>query len=204
MGMKPTIVDNKLHPALLQGDSPFRNKLLVAMPSLQADSFTRSVVYICAHSAEGAMGIVINQQLPSVAFKDLLTQLSLPFSAHHKLDTVVHYGGPLETGRGFVLHSMDFAREDTVKINEKIGITGTVDILRAIAEGTGPQKNIFALGYAGWGPGQLDAEIQNNSWLVMPAEDDLVFDAALSSKWETAMTKMGINPFILSAEMGHA
>lgn len=203
MRVKQTTGENKLHPALLVGDSPFRNQLLVAMPCMQADAFTRSVIYVCAHSPAGAMGIVVNQQLQAVAFKDLLTQLNLPHS-ELRMDPIVHFGGPIETGRGFVLHSTDFMREDTVRINDHIGITGTVDILRAIAEGTGPNKSIFALGYAGWGPGQLDAEMHANSWLTLPADDDLIFNTDLSSKWERAMTKIGINPLNLSFETGHA
>lgn len=203
MGAKQTTDQNKLHPSLLAGDSPFRNQLLIAMPGLQTDAFTKSVVYICAHSQAGAMGIVINQQLPSVAFKDLLSQLDLPLSGV-RVDPIVHFGGPIETGRGFVLHSTDFMREDTVRINENIGITGTVDILRAIAEGTGPHKSIFALGYAGWGPGQLEAEVQSSVWLTMPADDDILFGADVSHKWERAMTKIGVNTLNLSSETGHA
>jgi len=202
MGMKQTTGD-KLHPDILVGDSPFRNHLLVAMPCLQGDDFARSVIYICAHSPAGAMGIVINQQLPAIAFKDLLKQLNLQHS-ELRVEPIVHFGGPIETGRGFVLHSTDFLREDTVRINDHIGITGTVEILRAIADGTGPRKSVFALGYAGWGPGQLDAEMHANSWLTMPADDDIIFNRDLSGKWEMAMTKIGVNPFMLSSETGHA
>jgi putative transcriptional regulator len=195
--------DNKLDPALLTGDSPFRHRLIVAMPSLKADVFIKSVVYVCAHSPAGAMGIVINQSMPEVKFKDLLAQLQLPHS-ELRVDPVVHFGGPVETGRGFVLHSTDFMREDTVRVDENICITGTVEILRAIAEGTGPHKSIFALGYAGWGPGQLEAEMQANSWLVVPADEDLIFSADLSGKWERAMMKLGITPAALSSELGHS
>ncbi|MFH1157802.1 MAG: YqgE/AlgH family protein [Pseudomonadota bacterium] len=189
--------------SLLGGDSPFRDCLLVAMPALQADAFVRSVIYLCAHSEAGAMGIVINQRLPEVAFRDLLEQLHLPRS-ELRVDPVVHFGGPVETGRGFVLHSTDFLQEDTVRVNDNIGITGSVDILRAIAKGKGPHKSIFALGYAGWGPGQLDAEMHANSWLTIPADDDLIFGADLTGKWEKAILKIGVNPFALSPEMGHA
>ncbi len=203
MGMKHTTGSNKLDPTLLTGNSPFRDNLLIAMPGLQGDAFFRSVVYLCAHSPAGAMGIVINQRLPEVRFRDLLGQLLLP-SSEMKVDPVVHFGGPVESGRGFVLHSTDFMREDTVCINNHIGITGTIDILRAISEGTGPRKSIFALGYAGWGPGQLDAEIQANSWLTVPADDELIFNTDLSGKWEKAMLKIGITPAALSFEAGHA
>lgn len=149
------------------------------------------------------MGIVINQRVPEIAFKELLEQLNLPHS-ELRIDPVIHFGGPVETGRGFVLHSTDFLQEDTVKVNDNIGITGSVDILRAIAKGEGPHKSIFALGYAGWGPGQLDAEMHTNSWLTIPADDDLIFSTDLTDKWEKAILKIGINPFALSSEIGHA
>ena len=149
------------------------------------------------------MGIVINQRFPEVVFKDLLEQLHLPHS-ELLMDPVVHFGGPVETGRGFVLHSTDFLQEDTVKVNDNIGITGSVDILRAIAKGEGPHKSIFALGYAGWGPGQLEAEMHTNSWLTIPADDELIFGTDLTDKWEKSMLKIGINPFALSSEIGHA
>ena len=200
MGMRE---DNKIDPALLTGESPYRHRLLVAMPGLQGDAFSRSVVYICAHSEAGAMGIVINQSMPEVKFKDLLAQMKLPHS-ELRVDPVVHFGGPVETGRGFVLHSTDFMREDTVRVDENICITGTIEILRAIAEGAGPNKSIFALGYAGWGPGQLDAEMQANSWLVVPADEELIFSADLPNKWERAMMKLGVNPAALSHELGHS
>lgn len=203
MAEKSIITENKLHPSLLAGDSPFRNQLLVAMPGLQGDVLNKSVIYVCAHSAAGAMGIVVNQRMPAVFFRDLLSQLNLPYS-ELVIEPVVHFGGPVETGRGFVLHSTDFLRENTVRVNEQIAITGTVDILRAIAEGTGPQKKIFALGYAGWGPGQLDAEMHTNSWLTVPADEDLIFDPDLAGKWEKAMAKLGVTPQALSPEIGHA
>jgi putative transcriptional regulator len=203
MGIKQTTDENKLDPALLAGESPFRHQLLVAMPGLQADAFSKSVIYVCAHSPAGAMGIVINQKMPEVKFKDLLAQLRLPHS-EMSVDPVVHFGGPVESGRGFVLHSTDFMREDTVQIDKDICITGTVEILRAIAEGTGPHKSIFALGYAGWGPGQLDAEMQANSWLTVPADEELIFSADLPGKWEKAMLKIGIHPAALSSELGHS
>ena len=203
MSIKQTTDENKLRPDLLVGDSPFKNSLLVAMPNLQGDSLSRSVIYVCAHSPAGAMGIVVNQRLHDIKFKDLLDQLNLPHS-ELKMDPIVHFGGPVETGRGFVLHSTDFMREDTVKINDQIGITGTVDILRAIVEGRGPNHSIFALGYAGWGPGQLDAEMHANSWLTLPADNELLFGPDLPGKWEKAMLKIGVNPFNLSSEPGHA
>ena len=120
------------------------------------------------------------------------------------VEPVVHFGGPVETGRGFVLHSTDFIREDTVRITDTLCITGTVDILQAIAEGRGPTRSIFALGYAGWSAGQLESEIQSNSWLTIPADDDLIFGTPLDDKWGKALSRMGINAHALSATAGHA
>lgn len=203
MGMKYKDLSSATPPFLPEGDSPLRGSLLVAMPMLRGDTFARSVIYMCTHSAAGAMGIVINQAVPEVTFKELLSQLHLPHN-EIKVDPVIHYGGPVEAGRGFVLHSTDFMREETIRLGKDIGITGTVDILRAISEGHGPRKSIFALGYAGWGPGQLEAEIQANSWLVVPADDDLLFSGGLSGKWEKALLKIGVTPAFLSFEAGHA
>ena len=171
------------------------------MPQLADGFFNRSVIYVCAHSAEGAMGIVINQPMPDIAFSELLEQLHLPQSA---AAPTVHFGGPVETGRGFVLHSTDFCREDTVRLTEDLSLTGTIDILRAISEGRGPSRAIFALGYAGWGPGQLEAELQANSWLTVPADDDLIFDPDLPHKWALALDRLGVSPLALSLHGGTA
>ena len=203
MSGKKSLESTRIDPNLLKGDSPFRNSLLIAMPSLNGGFFARSVVYICAHSTAGAMGIVINQKLPDVEFRDLLAQLHLPKS-QLVVEPIVHFGGPVETGRGFVLHSTDFMREDTVRVNDSMCITGTVDILRAMAEGKGPHKSIFALGYAGWSAGQLEAEMQANAWLTAPADDELVFNTDLTKKWEVALARLGINPLMLSEDIGHA
>ncbi|MBI1216141.1 MAG: YqgE/AlgH family protein [Alphaproteobacteria bacterium] len=193
----------QIDPNLLKGESPFRNQLLIAMPGLMDGFFNKSVVYICAHSPAGAMGIVINQRLPDVAFKELLSQLQLPES-QLLVEPIVHFGGPVETGRGFVLHSTDFMREDTLRITDDMCITGTVDILRAMAEGKGPDRSIFALGYAGWGPGQLEAEMQANSWITVPADDNLIFNTELGMKWEGALALLGIDPATLSPDAGRA
>lgn len=184
-------------------DGILKNHLLIAMPSLTEGSFAKSVVYVCAHGPSGAMGIVVNQPLPQVRFEDLTEQLQIPES-EIKVTPPIHYGGPVEKGRGFVLHSLDFFREDSVKLNDKIAMTGTIDVLRAITEGNGPAKSIFALGYAGWDAGQLERELQQNAWLVMPADEELLFHTALPNKWARAMEKMGINPARLSTESGRA
>ncbi len=203
MGMKYQKGMGGVIPASSADESALRDNLLVAMPTLRGDTFAKSVIYVCTHSPAGAMGIVINQVVPEVKFRDLLAQLHLPHDGI-QVDPVIHFGGPVESGRGFVLHSTDFVREDTIRVSNHIGITGTVDILRAISEGNGPSKSIFALGYAGWGPGQLDAEIQANSWLTVPADDDLLFSGGLSGKWERALLKIGVTPAALSFEAGHA
>lgn len=203
MTLKKGTESGQIDPNLLKGDSPFRNQLLIAMPSLLDGFFHKSVVYLCAHSPAGAMGIVINQKLPDVEFSDLLSQLKLPRPQAIR-EPVVHFGGPVETGRGFVLHSNDFMREDTVRIHDNICITGTIDILSAIAEGRGPVKSIFALGYSGWGPGQLEAELQANSWLTIPADDELIFNTDLGLKWEKSLSRLGIHPAMLSNEVGRA
>ena len=203
MATKKSMDSTHIDPNLLKGDSPFRNNLLIAMPSMNEGFFTRSVIYVCAHSAAGAMGIVINQRLPDVQFYDLLTQLHLPKS-QLVVEPIVHFGGPVETGRGFVLHSTDFMREDTVRINDSMCITGTIDILRAIAEGKGPNRSIFALGYAGWSAGQLEQEMQQNSWITAPADEEIIFNTDLTKKWERALGRLGINPLLLSPDVGHA
>ena len=198
-----TSAENKIDPDLLTGESAYRNQLLIAMPSIGDGFFNRSVVYICAHGPAGAMGLVINQRLQDVEFKELLTQLNLPKS-QLIVEPVVHFGGPVETGRGFVLHSTDFLREDTMRITDTLCITGTIDILKAIAEGKGPNRSIFALGYAGWGPGQLETEMQSNAWLTIPADEEILFNTLLTKKWEKALSRLGITPETLSMEVGHA
>lgn len=203
MAVRKGIESAQIDPNLLKGDSPFRNHLLIAMPGLSEGFFHKSVIYVCAHSAAGAMGIVINQRLPDVQFKDLLSQLNLPKS-QVQVEPIVHFGGPVETGRGFVLHSTDFMREDTVRINDSMCITGTIDILCAMAEGKGPVRSIFALGYSGWGPGQLEAEMHANSWLTVPADEEIIFNTGLEQKWEKALARLGIAPAMLSLETGRA
>lgn len=178
-------------------------QLLIAMPSMGDPRFSRSVIYVCAHSSEGAMGIVINQRAPNISFAELLEQLkivptedriSLP-SALNAME--VHLGGPVETGRGFVLHSADyFKAESTLPINDNVCLTATVDILRDIAKGSGPDKALLALGYAGWAPGQLEDEIQSNGWLNCPADPDLVFDPAVDRKYNKALDSLGVDPSI--------
>lgn len=192
-----------IDPALLTGESPYRDQLLVAMPALRESSFDKSVIYICAHGETGAMGIVVNQRLPNVAFGSLMEQLQLP-KPLSQIELPVHFGGPVETEKGFVLHSADFLRADTLRINDTICITATVDILKAIALGQGPRRSVFALGYAGWGPGQLEQEIRDGIWLTAAPSDDIIFGADPIKKWDSAMRLLGIDPVALSVETGSA
>jgi len=178
-------------------------QLLVAMPTMRDSRFARTVIYLCAHNAEGAMGLVINRLAGSITFPDLLRQLGVETPSVHK-EIRVHLGGPVESGRGFVLHSHDYRHDSTLLVGGDVSLTATVDILRDIALGRGPQRSLLALGYAGWGPGQLDNEIQSNGWLNVTPDENLVFDDDLDGKWERAIAKLGIDVSLLSGEAGHA
>lgn len=177
--------------------------LLVAMPTIGDPRFEKSVIYLCAHSEGGAMGIVVNKALGALTVSELMSQLSLEGSAT-TARMPVHFGGPVETGRGFVLHSADHVYEGTLQIDERVSLTATMDVLKAIAAGEGPKRALMALGYAGWGPGQLDEEIQANGWLQVPADEELVFGTALEQIWERALQRLGIDLTMLSSEAGHA
>ena len=186
-------------------------QMLIAMPAMSDERFTRTVIYVCAHSSEGAMGIVVNQPAQNVTFPDLLVQLEvIPASERIQLpteaeDVTVLKGGPVETGRGFVLHSADFFIENsTLPIDEGICLTATLDIRKAIARGSGPASAVLALGYAGWAPGQLEQEIQQNGWLHCAADPDLIFGADVEGKYQRALRKIGIDLGMLSNEAGHA
>jgi putative transcriptional regulator len=179
-------------------------QLLVAMPQMMDPRFARSVVYICAHSEEaGAMGLVVNKLVASLTMDELFTHLKLE-PARRSRSRPVHFGGPVEPGRGFVLHSADYREEATLEIDGGFRMTATIDILRAISRGAGPRQSLLALGYAGWAPGQLDAEIQANGWLSVAADSELVFDDADESKWQRALNKIGIDLSKLSTDAGHA
>jgi putative transcriptional regulator len=179
-------------------------QLLIAMPQMMDRRFARSVVYVCAHSEdEGAMGLVVNKLFESPTMDELFTHLQLDRSAIGR-SRPVHFGGPVEPGRGFVLHTTDYREEATLVVEDGIAVTATLDILRAIGKGAGPQRSLLALGYAGWAPGQLDAEMQANGWLSVPADSDLVFDENFDGKWQRALAKLGIDLTLLSTEAGHA
>src|SRR5579863_5787009 len=179
-------------------------QLLVAMPQMTDPRFARSVVYVCAHSGdEGAMGLVVNKLLASLTLDELLTHLKLAPSAQGGARPV-HFGGPVEPGRGFVLHTPDYREDATLVVGGEFGLTATLDILRAIGKGEGPSRNLLALGYAGWAPGQLDAEIQANGWLSVAADGDLVFGDDDDAKWQRALAKLGVDLTALSTDAGHA
>ncbi len=178
-------------------------QLLVAMPQMRDPRFMRTVIYMCAHSTDGAVGLVVNKLVDNVSFRDLLEHLNIQTRPVEN-EIFVHFGGPVETGRGFVLHSSDYVQDATRLIDEHIGLTASVDILKSIAEGNGPDRSLLALGYAGWGAGQLDEEIQANGWLSVAPDVPLVFDGDLDGKWERAMGKMGIDFSKLSGDAGHA
>ncbi|WP_126401694.1 YqgE/AlgH family protein [Blastochloris tepida] len=186
-------------------------QMLIAMPSMRDERFERSVIYMCAHSAEGAMGIVVNQLAPDIQFSDLLVQLEIvPKAELIQLPKTVGAirvlrGGPVETGRGFVLHSADFFIENsTLPIDDGICLTATLDILKAIAHGEGPNNAVLALGYAGWAPGQLESEIQANGWLHCAADPDLIFGSETEAKYQQALRKIGVGIGNLASEAGHA
>ena len=178
-------------------------QLLVAMPTMADPRFERSVIYLCAHSSEGAMGLVVNKLAGSLTFPDLLEQLGID-GPEAREDIRVHFGGPVETGRGFVLHSAEYLQDSSLQVNDAFALTATVDILRDLAYGSGPRQALLALGYAGWGPGQLDQEIQKNGWLHVEADEILVFDGGLEDKWERAIRKLGFDATMLSGDAGHA
>jgi len=184
-------------------------QMLIAMPAMSDERFMRSLIYVCAHSSEGAMGIVVNQAAQNIKFPDLLVQLEVipakeRIELPESLDVRVLKGGPVETGRGFVLHSADFFIENsTLPIDEGVCLTATLDILKAIACGSGPASAVLALGYAGWAPGQLEQEIQENGWLHCAADSDLIF-GNIEGKYERALRKLGVDPGMLSSDAGHA
>src|SRR5215468_2441152 len=177
-----------------QGESFLEGKLLIALPGMADDRFTQTVIYMCAHSSKGAMGIVINKPIPGLTFSEVMKQLDIETKTL-AAELPILYGGPVETGRGFVLHSGDYEGSDsTLPVSEDISLTATLDILRAIANGKGPKHALFALGYAGWAPGQVESEFQNNGWLHCEADSGIVFGNDPQSKWKTALSRLGIGP----------
>ena len=178
-------------------------QLIIAMPKMSDPRFSKTVIYMCAHNSEGAMGLIINKLVDELTFPDLLKQLEIK-PALPKSPLNVFLGGPVEQARGFVLHSTEYLQDATLRVSDTVGLTATIDVLRDIAEGNGPKDKILMLGYTGWGPGQLDLEIMDNGWLHVEADDALVFGDQSTNKWEMAIKKIGINPQMLSDKSGHA
>jgi putative transcriptional regulator len=194
-----------------RSDSCLKGQLLVAMPLMTDKRFARSVIYMCAHSDDGAMGLIINHRADHISFPDLLERLGIiPNGAEDGisndiLERQVHVGGPVETGRGFVLHSADYySSESTLPIDHDVSLTASIEILKAIASGEGPVHAMLALGYAGWYPGQLESEIQANGWLHCPPDLELLFDPDVEDKYVRALAKIGVDPSHLVSDAGHA
>lgn len=183
-------------------------QFLIAMPRLADKRFARTLVFMCIHDERGAMGLVVNRPLETLSYAELLEQLGLeaaPTRRHLEIaDRRVHFGGPLETSRDFVLHSTDHMEEGSLLIDDQVALTSTTDILRAISMGDGPRHSLLALGYAGWGPGQLETEMQANSWLTAPGDTGLLFDHDLDTKWHRAIALLGVDINMLSMDVGHA
>jgi putative transcriptional regulator len=178
-------------------------QMLIAMPMLTDPRFTQSVIYVCAHSADGAMGIVLNRPLVKPSFDDLLRQLGLePVPPARRIRLCD--GGPVDHGRGFVLHTADWVGDGSLQVTDGVALTASLDVLTAIATGGGPREGLLALGYAGWGPGQLDEEIQANAWLSAPMDHSVLFDEASDTKWRRALATLHIDPLLLSSSVGHA
>ena len=187
-----------------EGESFLEGKLLIALPGMVDERFAQTVIYMCAHSSKGAMGIVINKPIPGLSFAELMKQLQIETKPLVG-ELPILYGGPVETGRGFVLHSGEYeGSNSTLPVSEEISLTATLDILRAIAEGRGPKQALFALGYAGWGAGQVETEFQSNGWLHCEADPVLVFGTDPNDKWKTALARLGIGPSGLTANTGRA
>ena len=188
---------------LIQMPSSLRGKVLIAMPSIEDPHFERSLVFMCLHNEQGALGLVLNRRAWHITFPDLLKELSI--TSRPGIDIPIHFGGPVETSRGFVLYSRDYAPTTTsLNVNEDVGLAATLDILQAIARGEGPRNAMLALGYADWGPGQLEHEIQSNGWLHCDADTELLFQEDPSKKYERALAKIGVDAESLSDNVGNA
>lgn len=183
--------------------SDLEGRCLIAMPTIGDPRFDRSVIYMCAHSDKGAMGLVVNKPLDEISVGDVIEQLGIePGDGGEAIR--VHFGGPVETGRGFVLHTDDYVHDGTLQIANGIALTATIDVLKAMVNGQGPKNSLLALGYAGWAPRQLDTEIQSNGWLVCDADQSLLFEGDLQGKWTRALTSLGVDPAMLATDIGTA
>ncbi|NVP56351.1 YqgE/AlgH family protein [Mycoplana rhizolycopersici] len=201
--MAMSVLKNRRERGFLDG------QFLIAMPGMLDKNFERTVVYICAHSDDGAMGFIINRP-QQMSFSDVLLHLQLVEEDElirlptRTIDFPIRCGGPVESGRGFVLHSDDYSSESSIPVSDEISLTATLDIVRAISRGEGPRRGLLMLGYAGWGAGQLENEIASNGWLTCPAFDELIFDTPIGEKYDRALASMGVTPAMLSMEAGHA
>jgi putative transcriptional regulator len=203
MGQPAVEVAGRGKPAQPVAEGFLTGQLLIAMPAMADPRFSQSVIYMCAHTPEGAMGLVLNRPVVKPTFEDLLKQLKVaPHPPARQIRLCA--GGPVENARGFVLHTIDWTGEGSLKVNNELALTASLDVLQVIAEGGGPRECVLALGYAGWGPGQLDREIQENAWLSGPADETLLFDADHDTKWRRAFAKLKIDPTLLSDAVGHA
>ena len=186
-------------------ESFLEGKLLIAMPAMPDPRFEKSVIFICSHSAQkGAMGLIINKPIDGLSFHELMSKLGIGITAD-RADAPILFGGPVQMDRGFVLHSSDYGNnESTLAITSEISLTATADVLRAISQGRGPKKSVLALGYAGWGEGQIEDEIKANCWIHCDADEALVFDTTSKAMWQTALAKLGADVSGLSAQAGRA
>lgn len=191
-------------PKTIEGEGFLEGKLLIALPGMPDPRFEKTVIFICAHSEEGAMGLIINRPIEGLHFHELMQKLEVSVTRNTP-DQPIYYGGPVQTGRGFVLHSGDYAASDaTLPVSDDISLTASLDILRAIAEGHGPERSLFALGYAGWGEGQIEDEIRGNGWVHCDADAALLFDTEADRIWSASLAKLGIDVSALSALAGRA
>lgn len=178
-------------------------QLLIAMPSIKDHNFEQSVIYICWHDKNGAMGIIINKVIESLYLSDILSQINISYKQQNN-NLPVYFGGPVEIGKGFVLHTTDYTDNNSIKINNNIALTANIDILKNITSSNTPKKKLLALGYTGWSAGQLENELKTNSWLQVEADDNLIFDTNSDNRWEKTINKLGIKSDMLFHEIGHA
>ncbi len=181
------------------------NQFLIAMPSMNDQNFYRTVTLLCQHDENGSLGVIINRRINDLSFTDILEHLGIaPDSMQEGWANPVYSGGPVHPELGMVLHEDAGTWESTIGIGEKLGLTTSMDIVQAIAAGHGPEKSLFVLGYAGWGSGQLEYEIQQNAWLCAPADPDIIFETPVDERWESAARQLGIDLNTMTTEAGHA
>jgi putative transcriptional regulator len=183
--------------------SNLTGQFLIAMPTMPDVRFAHAVIYICTHNETGAMGLIVNRHYGAIDTRALFEQLDIKVDENVP-DMPVHYGGPVESSRGFILHTTDYTQDTSMRVADDVAMTATMDILKAVAEGNGPVQRMLFLGYSGWGAGQLEQEIQDGGWLLVPHDTELLFDRNIDSKWERAIQKLGFSPGLLSTETGHA